>query len=215
MKRYCQPLLPWVTHDRDVFLATEFQKKIENNSDISESRRMLGDGHKEIRQEHDFYSTSFAATEKLLKVEKFAGEIWECCCGDGAITKVLQSHNYNVYSSDLYDRGYGETNVNFLSSNRTAINIITNPPFQNSIEFLVKANRIATKKVAFLLPLRYLEGKARGIYYSINPPSRVWVFSKRAGMYKDGVEQMGGLMAFAWFVWDKKTKSKKTTLGWI
>ena len=41
--------------------------------------------------------------------QKFEGNIWECACGDGAMSKVMIENGYEVYSSDLIDRGYGNT----------------------------------------------------------------------------------------------------------
>ena len=46
-------------------------------------------GTSEGRPEHDFYHTPPEATEALLKVEKFVGEIWEPACGDGSMSLVF------------------------------------------------------------------------------------------------------------------------------
>ena len=45
--------------------------------------------------------------------------VWECACGEGHISKVLESHGYNVVSTDLVYRGYGRLNpCDFLLENR-------------------------------------------------------------------------------------------------
>jgi hypothetical protein len=36
----------------------------------------------------DFFSTPRWATYALIDNEKFSGEIWECACGDGTMSKV-------------------------------------------------------------------------------------------------------------------------------
>jgi len=41
-------------------------------------------------------------------VESFEGQIWEPACGDGAISRVLEAAGYQVISTDLIDRGYGQ-----------------------------------------------------------------------------------------------------------
>jgi hypothetical protein len=65
-----------------------------------------------------------------LSVEAFEGDIWEPACGDGAISKVLETAGYRVVSTDLIDRGYGAGGHNFLKSTKPlAKNIITNPPY--------------------------------------------------------------------------------------
>ena len=56
----------------------------------------------------DFFPTPPWATFALIDNEKFSGDIWECACGDGAMSRVLEQVGPTVYSSDLYKRGYGE-----------------------------------------------------------------------------------------------------------
>ena len=41
----------------------------------------------------DFFSTPRWATFALIHNEKFSGEIWECACGDGTVSKVLAPGN--------------------------------------------------------------------------------------------------------------------------
>ena len=96
-------------------------------------------GHNERgdREKDDFYPTPPEATQSLLDRQKFDGNIWECACGDGAMSELLIKSGYNVYSSDLIDRGYGETGIDFLQSTRQVDNIVTNPPFNLATEFTI------------------------------------------------------------------------------
>jgi hypothetical protein len=59
------------------------------------------------RDQDDFYVTPRRGIEALLDVEKFDESIWECACGDGAISRVLVERGHHVISTDLVDRGYG------------------------------------------------------------------------------------------------------------
>lgn len=77
----------------------------------------------------DFFPTPRWATFAPAESEKFSGDIWECACGDGAMSRVFEEIGSNVYSSDLYDRSYGERGLDFLAPVRSADNIITNPPY--------------------------------------------------------------------------------------
>lgn len=43
------------------------------------------------RQEHAYYATEPKATEILLQHETFNPVIWECACGEGHISKVLEA----------------------------------------------------------------------------------------------------------------------------
>jgi hypothetical protein len=164
----------------------------------------------------DFFSTPPWATFALIDNEKFTGDSWECACGDGTMSKVLEETGCAVLSSDLYDRGYGEVGLDFLTSTRYAENIVTNPPFNCAEGFVASGVKHARRKFALLLRLAFLEGanRARTIF-SECPPSRVWVFSERITFYPTGVAVKGtGTTAYAWFVWDKDAPAG-TELKWF
>lgn len=164
----------------------------------------------------DFYPTPPWATYALIENEPFKGDIWECACGDGSMSKVLEETGNPVHSSDLYDRGYGESNIDFLSSTKIVDNIITNPPYNKAEEFLEKGLQLSNKKLALLLRLAFLEGAKRSNYiFNTNPPNRIWVFSERITFYRNEIKNKnGGTTAYAWFVWDKNY-IKTTQLSWI
>ncbi|MBG67742.1 MAG: hypothetical protein CMF03_07620 [Hyphomonas sp.] len=164
----------------------------------------------------DFYPTPAWATHALLDNEKFSGDIWECACGDGSMSEVLMTTGNKVWSSDLFDRGYGESGVDFLTSQIRSDNIITNPPYNAAKKFVEAGIPLVKNKFALLLRLAFLEGadRARTIF-SDCPPSRVWVFSERITFYPAGAERKGsGTTAYAWFVWDKNA-SDRTELKWL
>jgi len=165
----------------------------------------------------DFFPTPPWATFALIDNEKFSGEIWECACGDGSMSRVLKQTGQPVRSSDLYDRGYGEVGVDFLHATRTADNIVTNPPYNCAEGFVASGFRLANRKFALLLRLAFLEGanRANTIFFKM-PPARVWVFSERITFYPSGVEPKGsGTTAYAWFVWDKEASPGRTELKWF
>jgi len=164
----------------------------------------------------DFYPTPTWATNALLENERFDGDVWECACGDGAMSEVIKSHGYNVYSSDLYDRGYGESGIDFILMNRKFDNIITNPPFHSAEQFVSSGIRNANKKIALLLRLAFLESAGRQLrIFNLNPPTKVWVFSERITFYPKGAVRKGsGTTAYAWFVWDK-SQMRDTQLCWL
>lgn len=163
----------------------------------------------------DFFPTPAWATYALIDNEKFFGEIWESACGNGAMSRVLEKTGCSVVSSDLYDRGFGETGVDFLGATRLLDNIVTNPPY-NSAEGFVRAGvQMATQKFALLMRLAFLEGANRAnTIFSKTPPNRVWVFSERITFYPAGAVRKGtGTTAYAWFVWDKNASG--TELKWL
>ena len=148
--------------------------------------------------------------------QKFEGEIWECACGNGAMSKVMIKNGYNVYSSDLIDRGYGETGIDFLKSDKKFDNIITNPPFNLGTEFTIQALKLARKKVVMLSKLSYLEGiRRRELIFNQNKLERVLVFSRRVPFKKESTQtKAAGLMAFGWFIYDVNYNGKPT-IDWI
>lgn len=169
------------------------------------------------RETHDFYPTPPAASHALLEVEAFNGPIWEPACGDGALSKVLTARGYDVISTDLVDRGFGEGGRDFLMEwNPLAPNIVTNPPFRWAPQFLDRALMLTQGKVALFLRLAFLEGRARAKIFKSTPLARVHVFSNRITFLKreraDRAE--GGMVAFAWFVWEHGHVGPPT-LNWI
>ena len=98
------------------------------------------------REKDDFYPTPPYVVEELLKRETFEGNIWECACGEGDISKVFIIKGYDVISTDLVYRGYGEQ-LNFLQNDLVADNIITNPPYKDALEFIVQAKKSQENKL--------------------------------------------------------------------
>ena len=85
-------------------------------------------------------------------------------CGRGDLSKRLEDFGYNVRSSDLFDRGYGEVGIDFLKTDeKWNGTILTNPPYIFAKEFCEHALDIVTpgNSVYMFLKLQFLEGKGR------------------------------------------------------
>ena len=94
------------------------------------------------RQDADYYATDPKAMELLLENEQFSQNVWEPACGEGHLSKVLESQGHNVRSTDIVYRGYGEpAPLDFLSGEQWQFDgdIITNPPYKYALEFVQKA----------------------------------------------------------------------------
>jgi hypothetical protein len=177
----------------------------------------------EEREEHDFYTTPDVAVLELLKRESnnFRGDIWECACGNGKISKILkQETNANIYSTDLYDRGYGENGVDFLTYNpeKKFDVVITNPPFKYAMEFCQKGIEHTKDGGMCYMLLRTLclEGQTRyKQLYEKYPPKYIYVFSKRIDCLKnDEPSKYGNAQSYSWFCWGKGYTGE-TTVRWI
>lgn len=96
----------------------------------------------EEREAFDYYATDPKAVEMLLELEQFSPVIWEPACGEGHISKVLQAHGYEVISTDLIYRGFGDPEpLDFLKETLDDFegDIITNPPYSMGLEFVQRA----------------------------------------------------------------------------
>lgn len=168
----------------------------------------------EERQAEDFYSTDPEAVKMLLEMETFNNNIWECACGEGHLSKQMEKMGYNVYSTDLIDRGYGVGGVDFLAqAEQFDGDIITNPPYNKAYEFIEKSLELIPEgnRVAMFLKVQFLEGKKRKELFAKYPPKIVYVSSSRILCAKNGdfenIRKSGGsAVAYCWFIWEKGFK---------
>lgn len=177
-------------------------------------------GYGENRESSDFYPTPEYVTEALLEREKFVGSIWEPASGDGSMSKVLEKYYGNVTSSDIRTGKdvYGYQGIDFLTTPISKThNIVTNPPFKYGKDFVIQAKKIACFKIAMFLKLSFLEGAKRHDFFKDKdfPLKKIYVFSKRVTLSPKGiVPKNKGLIAYAWYVWDKEHEGE-ATINWI
>ena len=135
------------------------------------------------RETNDYYATEPRALELLLDIEQFDPVVWECACGEGHLSEVLKNRGYIVRSTDLIDRGYGESGVDFLEQTKSFNgDIITNPPYKYAQQFVEHALEIIPNgnRVAMFLKLQFLEGKARRKMFEKTPPQDNLCFHQSA-----------------------------------
>ena len=177
-----------------------------------ETLNIVGHNTKNDRVDYDFYPTPEIATLKLLEKESFKGDIWECACGDGAISNILKNKGYLVFNSDIINRGFNDETIDFLNTNRKIDNIITNPPFKLSLQFALHGLKSVSNKMVLFQKLVFLEGiKRKKELFSLNKLKNIYVISNRL---KFKGYKTGGLMCFAWFVFDVNYNGKPT-IDWI
>lgn len=165
----------------------------------------------EEREDNDFYATDPKALELLLEIETFDPFVWECACGKGHLSEVLKKRGYIVRSTDLIDRGYGESGVDFLqTTEKHNGDIITNPPYKYAQQFVEHAMQIIPEgqRVAMFLKLTFLESQNRRELFNRYPPEYIYVSSRRIQCAKGGefeqYKQSGGTaVAYGWFIWRK------------
>lgn len=161
------------------------------------------------REVNDYYATEPKALELLLKKETFSKKVWECACGEGHLAKVLDEYGYEIFATDLIDRGYGIGGVDFLKQDASFDgDIITNPPYKYALEFAEHAMEIMSdgRKIALFLKLQFLEGKARRRFFNEYPPKTIYVSSGRLCCAMNGdfdKYSKSNAVAYAWFIWEK------------
>ncbi len=164
---------------------------------------ITGGNHKGDRIENDFYATPRDCVTSFLEQEyQYLSnkKIYEPCCGDGAISNILIENGLEVYSSDLIDRGYGDTK-DFLEVTSTDCNaIITNPPFNISEDIIKHALEVLeVEYLALLLKSQYWHSKRRAILFEKHPPAIIYAMTWRPDFLKKGSPTMD----CQWTVWRK------------
>ena len=159
-------------------------------------------GKRKSNIKNDLVTTPEYVTEELLKQEEFKGVVFEPCCGNGRISKVLIREGLNVISSDKIDYGYGEKK-NLFHIGKKFDNIITNPPFTEQSKVKKHLLKITRRKLALLWYVKNLGNEME------SPNSKylksVYIFNQRI-KWKE--TKLGWL--FAWYVWDKNFKGNPT-----
>lgn len=170
----------------------------------------------------DLYETPIEAMRALLALESFSRGVLEPSVGRGAILRPLEAAGYDVRISDAVDRGIatkdGECQAvgDFCAMRgpsklwAVGADIITNPPYGIANAYIAHALReFRPGKMAMLLNLNFLAGfddPDRRYVMDENPPSRIYVFTRRLPMmHRDGWEgnKASSQMNTAWFVWER------------
>lgn len=180
------------------------------------------------RETDDFYATHPKAIDALLTYDglQLPKHIWEPSCGTGCLSKRLIEKGYDVFSSDLVDRGYGTGGMNFFEQaslpDGSTECILTNPPYKFATDYAVHALSLLHDGgyLCLFLKTTFAEGQERfRRIFAFTPPILVLQCVERILCAKNGefgyMEDHGGsAVSYAWWIWQKGYKGK-TTLDWI
>ena len=166
------------------------------------SSSIIGGAGIEKRRELDFYPTPKECTIALMDFLNLSPmRIWEPACGTGEMSVVLERYGHTVYSSDLRHTGYGVGGQEYLTTPRSGSEfdaVITNPPFNQSEEFIKRA-LLDAPIVAMLLKSQYWHAKKRYHLFRTNKPTYVLPLLWRPDFTKDGAGSP--TMDLIWTVW--------------
>ena len=182
----------------------------------------------ENRRKNDFYPTPPLATYVLQKYVNLPRVIVEPCAGRGNISIELLRHGYDVRSYDLheYDNSLCAITVgqDFMTLQKPsdAQGLVTNPPYHQDLP-----RKIAEKAVneyyfvAMFVRLTFLEGKKRKNLFTNHTPSDIIFMSDRVKFGTEHIEpinkndQIGGMIAYCWVVWNKEANHTNTKCQWV
>lgn len=200
-----------------------------NQKSVSTMLGMATTWNPEQRAAGDYYTTDPTAVEEFIRHLHCKGlltgdiftPIWEPACGCGNISKVLESHGYDVISTDLHDRGFGTSGIDFLETRSLPENcytIITNPPYSLANEFILHAMNILPNYGTYiaLMNISYLTGINRfNDIYRYGYLRTVYVYSHRINCYKNNIPTgHSSPVNYAWFEFTPYFTSRPT-IEWI
>lgn len=167
---------------------------------------MVG-GHGKRRKD-DFYPTPPEATRALLPlIAHWPLHVWEPCCGDGAISRVLEREgNFTVHSTDLVDRGYGTGGHDFFKAEASiAETIVTNPPFKPAAEFILHAADLGIVRMALLLKMTFWNAATRIKIWNWWQPTAIHPLTWRLDFDGRGAPTMDCM----WCLWEPGAKDTR------
>ena len=173
------------------------------------------------REAHDFYPTPDWVTACLLRHVRLRGQVWEPCCGDGAIARMLQAHQYPVVASDAEDRGFGTAGVDVFACDAFPPGcgaLVTNPPYGDGgasrkatnassgmlrfVRHALDLTMAATGQLALLVRFQWMAGKRAAAMLGEGTLDSVLVLTRRIRWFEMGNKTNAGQHHHAWIVFD-------------
>jgi len=157
----------------------------------------------------DQYETPEWVTRALIPhIPDRVKSIWEPACGSGKMSSVLAQTGREVIPTDI------QTGEDFLNPELFCCDhflfhaIITNPPYSQASEFIIKALRVATSSkgmVAMLLRTDFDHAKSRRRLFADHRAfSKKLVLTKRIQWFEESKSSPS--FNHAWFIWDWQHK---------
>lgn len=123
-----------------------------------------------------------------------------------------------VKETDLYDRGYGDSGVDFFKCKEVFQgNTITNPPYKHINDWILHSLKVTANKVYIFARIQTIETISRyNKIFKNNPPVLICPFVKRIQCWRNNDTNINGsAVCYAWFIWDNKDNSKETVVKWL
>jgi len=173
------------------------------------------------RQAEDFYSTPDWVTRCLLRAVPLRGPVWEPCCGDGGIARVVEAAGHRVEATDLADYGYGRPGVDFYACTEFPAGcraLVTNPPYGDGgprrrttnlslamlrfVRHALTLTERANGQLALLVRFQWIAGKRASDILSAAPLDTVIALTRRIQWFYQGEATTTGQHHHCWIVFD-------------
>ena len=186
--------------------------------DVIEFGKRPRRSHIFARDRDYFYSEPSWVSERLFAAEMFGGLIWDPARGLATIARAASAAGLSIFASDIADHGYG-VRQDFLKSTTPTtdvFNVVTNPPFMLTHEFVEHALALGAAKVAIIFPVARLNAAH---WLTTLPFARVWLLTPRPSMppgrlVANGKKPSGGKTDFCWSIFDR-TRTGSPTVAWL
>lgn len=212
-------------------------------------RAEISSGKHAKRHPLDWYVDEHWCAEQLATalddfgLERAEGlAIWDPCCGLGNTLQAAHQRGLLVVASDLVDNFVWNHFLpedglpvdffirDFLDTEQLEYpcSIICNPPYSYikgiAEAFARHALKLSSRRVAILMPSKWLASQGRYNLFTDHPPQAVLHLSQRPSMPPgDRIAALGkrafggGMVDYCWIVWDVKrpTKPGQTRTIWL
>lgn len=200
-----------------------------NENCENEKKAPFGVFDRSKRHENDRYLTPVSMVTQLLDVEHFDLDttFLECCSNhEKHIEQTLRQRGFtNIFSNVYVCEG-----LDFLNWNENVKFdvILSNTPYKNATDFILKCLQVATKKVCLLYPASYIAGidRYQRVWSNIElgwSLTKLYIFVRPSLLKPNFVDpngiyyESGSLYTYAWYVWEPNPQKiyKHPTLHWI
>jgi hypothetical protein len=162
----------------------------------------------------DYYSEPPACAKALFNtLGLFPGGFHDPCVGRGTIVDVGLGYGCTATGADLCDRAAGRFSVrDFLEDHQRYPNVVTNPPFNLAVDFVVHALELVTEggRVAILAPSNFLYSQSRYRLFSRTETDAIVFLSRRPSVPPGTALELHGeairghgSVDFCWIVWQQ------------
>lgn len=179
------------------------------------------------RQEHDFYETPPWVTAALLRRVTLRPSVWEPCCGNGSIARVLTDIGHTVVATDLAERSYGQGGIDVYTCHQMpdgCASVITNPPYGDGgfkrsdhspdpsapapaelLKFTSHLLNLAAPvrgQIALLVRLQWISGKRAAALLESSPLQSIIILTHRIQWFNTSADANRGQHNHVWLVFD-------------